>query len=301
MEQEPGRHSGSFPSSSTLKPPTPYSQGAIVGRGLHHSLASLQPPLQGRKTVGRKEASREATALPREAAGVKNEEQPHSKAPDRGARGARALSTQLPAETEEPDGGTGESTLITSLIGLCKSKVPAAQTQGAGMGRASCWEGTWGIRRTSLKSYPYPLERSGGPEGPGEPAAPGKRGFPGSCHLPGAEQPLLRCHRRAPLPAVPVPAQLPGPRRHCHFRGHQLEVGARPGKAGLHLQRLEALPVMFPVAALLVFQGAWGPLLATVFLRSQPMPKGLLAFQESITLASALRAPSRTDPPQQRF
>lgn len=31
------------------------------------------------------------------------------------------------------------------------------------------------------------------------------------------------------------------------------------------------------------------------------MPKGLLAFQESITLASALRAPSRTDPPQRRF
>lgn len=122
----------------------------VFPRGHHGAWSApqpglTQPPLQGRKTVGRKEASREATALPREAATVKNEEQPHSKAPDRGAQGARALSTQLPAETEEPDGGTGESNLITSLMGLCKSKVPAAETQGAGMGRASCWEGTWGI------------------------------------------------------------------------------------------------------------------------------------------------------------
>ena len=182
------------------------------------------PPLQGKKTIGRK-ASREATAPLREAASVRDKDRPHIKAPDKGTCGAWASSAQLPAETEEPDGAIGESSLITTLIGLCKSKVLAAsKTQGAGMGWVSCWK--VGISHRSLKSYPYPLERSGGPEGPGEPAAPGKRGVPGGRCLPGTEQPLLSCHRRVPLPAVPVSTQLPGPCRHCCFRGHQLEVGA---------------------------------------------------------------------------
>ncbi|XP_023491884.1 FHF complex subunit HOOK-interacting protein 2B isoform X3 [Equus przewalskii] len=74
------------------------------------------------KIVSRKKASREPSALPREAASVKDKEHPHSKAPDRASCGTRALTTQLPAETQEPDGGPGEGSLITSLIGLCKSK-----------------------------------------------------------------------------------------------------------------------------------------------------------------------------------
>lgn len=87
-----------------------------------------QPPLQGKKTVTRKKASREPAALPQEPAS------PHNKAPDRGPCGAWGLTAPLPAETEEPDGGIGESNLITSLTGLCKSKVIAAEKACAGLG-----------------------------------------------------------------------------------------------------------------------------------------------------------------------
>ncbi|KAB0348418.1 hypothetical protein FD754_013275 [Muntiacus muntjak] len=78
--------------------------------------------LEGKKTTSRKKVSREATALLREAASVRDKDHPQSKAPDSGTCGAWASSAQLPAETEEPDGPIGESSLITSLIGLCKSK-----------------------------------------------------------------------------------------------------------------------------------------------------------------------------------
>lgn len=81
--------------------------------------------MQGKKTVTRKKASREPTALPQEPAS------PDSKTPDRGPCGAWGVTAPLPAETEEPDAGTGESNLITSLTNLCKSKVIAGL--GAGL------------------------------------------------------------------------------------------------------------------------------------------------------------------------
>lgn len=204
----------------------------------------MQPSLQGKKIVSRKKSSKEPITLPREAASIQDKDHPHSKSPDLSPCKAQALTAQLPAETEEPDGGVGESNLITSLIGLCKSKVLAAHRVGRG-GEGELLGGDLGAQMYVPEVVPLPLERSGGSEGPGEPAAPGKCGFTGSCHLPGAQQPLLPCHRRAPLPAVPVHAHLPGPRRHCRFRGHQLEVGTWPGKAGLHLQWLAALPVLW--------------------------------------------------------
>ncbi|XP_062940345.1 FHF complex subunit HOOK-interacting protein 2B isoform X2 [Cynocephalus volans] len=84
--------------------------------------------LEGKKIVGRKKASREPTALPKDTANHRDKDNSHSSAPDRGPPlerepcGAQALSSRLPAGTEEPDGGTGENNLITSLLGLCKSK-----------------------------------------------------------------------------------------------------------------------------------------------------------------------------------
>ncbi|XP_014652145.1 PREDICTED: protein FAM160B2 isoform X3 [Ceratotherium simum simum] len=78
--------------------------------------------LEGKRIVSRKKASREPSTLPRAAASVGDKDRPHSKTPDPGPCGARAWTTQLPAETEEPDGGTGESNLVTCLIGLCRSK-----------------------------------------------------------------------------------------------------------------------------------------------------------------------------------
>uniref|UniRef100_A0A452TL91 Family with sequence similarity 160 member B2 n=1 Tax=Ursus maritimus TaxID=29073 RepID=A0A452TL91_URSMA len=64
----------------------------------------------------------EPTTLPREAASIQDKDRSHSKAADVSACAAQALSTQPPAEMEEPDGRAGESNLIASLIGLCKSK-----------------------------------------------------------------------------------------------------------------------------------------------------------------------------------
>lgn len=94
--------------------------------------------------VSRKKSSKEPITLPREAASVQDKDHAHSKAPDMSPCGARALSSQLPAETEEPEGVVGESTLITALIGLCKSKVPAVKTEWAGTRRVNCWEGSRG-------------------------------------------------------------------------------------------------------------------------------------------------------------
>lgn len=93
--------------------------------------------------VSRKKSSREPSTLPREAANIQKDD-PHSKAPDRSSGGARALSPQPPAEMEEPGGGAADSNLITSLMGLCKSKVLAAKTERAGVRRAGGWEGTGG-------------------------------------------------------------------------------------------------------------------------------------------------------------
>ncbi|XP_032187996.1 protein FAM160B2 isoform X3 [Mustela erminea] len=82
----------------------------------------LEVSTSGKKMVSRKKSSKEPTTLPREAASVQDKDHARSKAPDMSPCGARALSSQLPAETEEPEGVVGESTLITALIGLCKSK-----------------------------------------------------------------------------------------------------------------------------------------------------------------------------------
>lgn len=194
------------------------------------------PPLQGKKTVAQKKASKESTALPRETASIEDQGHPHSKAPDGGPCGAGALTTQLPVDSQEPDEGIGESNLITSLVGLCKSKVLDRVHAGRSLGDSA--------QVRDLKLCPCPLERSCGSEGPGESPAPCQRGSPGSRHLPGAEQPLLPCDCEAPLPAVSVLAHLSGPCRHCCFRGYHLEVGTWPGK-GLHLQGLEALPVLW--------------------------------------------------------
>lgn len=73
-------------------------------------------------------------------ASIKDKDQPPSKTSDTVSCGAGVLTTQLPADTEEPDGGIGENNLVTSLIGLCKSKVLAAETVHWGV-RGCKWLG----------------------------------------------------------------------------------------------------------------------------------------------------------------
>uniref|UniRef100_A0A8D2ASZ2 FHF complex subunit HOOK interacting protein 2B n=1 Tax=Sciurus vulgaris TaxID=55149 RepID=A0A8D2ASZ2_SCIVU len=104
-----------------------YSSGRSQPNGLHCD-QGMSPSLQGKKIISRKAASRESTTLPKDSACHPDKDSFHSGAPDKGSQldgehcGAQALNSHLPAETEGPDSGTGESTLITSLLGLCKSK-----------------------------------------------------------------------------------------------------------------------------------------------------------------------------------
>uniref|UniRef100_A0A2K6MSG0 FHF complex subunit HOOK interacting protein 2B n=1 Tax=Rhinopithecus bieti TaxID=61621 RepID=A0A2K6MSG0_RHIBE len=83
--------------------------------------------LEGKKIVGRKKACREPTPLPKDTASHRDKDCSHDGAPARPQLdgelcGAQALNSHMPAETEELDGGTAESNLITSLLGLCQSK-----------------------------------------------------------------------------------------------------------------------------------------------------------------------------------
>lgn len=79
--------------------------------------------------IGKKKTARGSAAPPKDIAGYRDKDCPHSDAPsgdpglDKEYRGIPALSVHLPAETEGPENGPGESNLITSLLGLCKSKV----------------------------------------------------------------------------------------------------------------------------------------------------------------------------------
>uniref|UniRef100_F7DSY2 FHF complex subunit HOOK interacting protein 2B n=1 Tax=Monodelphis domestica TaxID=13616 RepID=F7DSY2_MONDO len=73
--------------------------------------------LEGKKVVGKKETSGhqdKSSSL----------EEPSSRVPkiDGESSEAQATGTHFPGGTEEPDNGLGENNLLTSLIGLCKSK-----------------------------------------------------------------------------------------------------------------------------------------------------------------------------------
>ncbi|XP_039099708.1 protein FAM160B2 [Hyaena hyaena] len=114
------RLGATVPGSQTEKEEVQFT--TVLCSKIQQDPALLTYILEGKKIVSRKKSSKEPTTLAREAASVQDKDRPHSKAPDTSPCGARALTTQLPAETEEPDGGVGESNLITSLIGLCKSK-----------------------------------------------------------------------------------------------------------------------------------------------------------------------------------
>ncbi|XP_074240141.1 FHF complex subunit HOOK-interacting protein 2B isoform X1 [Saimiri boliviensis] len=83
--------------------------------------------LEGKKIVARKKACGEPDALPKDTASRRDKDCSHDDAPARPQQdgepcGTQALNNPLLAETEELDGRTAESNLITSLLGLCRSK-----------------------------------------------------------------------------------------------------------------------------------------------------------------------------------
>ncbi|XP_026933253.1 FHF complex subunit HOOK interacting protein 2B isoform X1 [Acinonyx jubatus] len=114
------RLGGTVPGSQTEKEEVQFT--TVLCSKIQQDPALLTYILEGKKIVSRKKSSKEPITLPREAASIQDKDHPHSKSPDLSPCKAQALTAQLPAETEEPDGGVGESNLITSLIGLCKSK-----------------------------------------------------------------------------------------------------------------------------------------------------------------------------------
>ncbi|XP_019322562.1 FHF complex subunit HOOK interacting protein 2B isoform X6 [Panthera pardus] len=114
------RLGGTVPGSQTEKEEVQFT--TVLCSKIQQDPALLTYILEGKKIVSRKKSSKEPITLPREAASIQDKDHPHSKSPDMSPCKAQALTAQLPAETEEPDGGVGESNLITSLIGLCKSK-----------------------------------------------------------------------------------------------------------------------------------------------------------------------------------
>uniref|UniRef100_A0A452QE84 FHF complex subunit HOOK interacting protein 2B n=1 Tax=Ursus americanus TaxID=9643 RepID=A0A452QE84_URSAM len=114
------RLGGTVPGSQTEKEEVQFT--TVLCSKIQQDPALLTYILEGKKIVSRKKSSKEPTTLPREAASIQDKDRSHSKAADVSACAARALSTQPPAEMEEPDGRAGESNLIASLIGLCKSK-----------------------------------------------------------------------------------------------------------------------------------------------------------------------------------
>ncbi|XP_038291413.1 protein FAM160B2 [Canis lupus familiaris] len=114
------RLGGTVPGSQTEKEEVQFT--TVLCSKIQQDPALLTYILEGKKVVSRKKSSREPSTLPREAANIPDKDDPHSKAPDRSSGGAQALSPQPPAEMEEPGGGAADSNLITSLMGLCKSK-----------------------------------------------------------------------------------------------------------------------------------------------------------------------------------
>lgn len=96
------------------------------------ALCLSQPPSQGKKMVNSKKIPRETTALHSEAVNTRV-----NPAPSTASCGPWVEPTQLSAETDEPDRGPGDSNLVTSLLGLCKSKVLATDGwhwEGRGLG-----------------------------------------------------------------------------------------------------------------------------------------------------------------------
>ncbi|XP_041531091.1 protein FAM160B2 [Microtus oregoni] len=119
------RLGGAVPGSLTEKEEVQFT--TVLCSKIQQDPELLAYILEGKKMISKK-TSREPTAPSKDIAGYRDKDCPHSAAPGRDPGpdsehcGIPALSSHLPAETEGPENGPGESNLITSLLGLCKSK-----------------------------------------------------------------------------------------------------------------------------------------------------------------------------------
>ncbi|XP_004630693.1 protein FAM160B2 isoform X2 [Octodon degus] len=121
------RLGGAVPGSLTEKEEVQFT--SVLCSKIQQDPELLTYILEGKKIIGKKKSSRESTALSKDTASHRDKDCCQNCAPDRAPQldgecsGAQALDSHLPApvETEGPD-GPGESNLITTLLGLCKSK-----------------------------------------------------------------------------------------------------------------------------------------------------------------------------------
>ncbi|XP_003479394.1 FHF complex subunit HOOK-interacting protein 2B isoform X2 [Cavia porcellus] len=115
---------GAVPGSLTEKEEVQFT--SVLCSKIQQDPELLTYILEGKKIIGKK-SSRESTALSEDTGSHRNKDCCQNCAPDRGPQlygehcGGQALNSHLPAETEGPD-RPGESNLITTLLGLCKSK-----------------------------------------------------------------------------------------------------------------------------------------------------------------------------------
>ncbi|XP_045142822.1 FHF complex subunit HOOK interacting protein 2B isoform X1 [Echinops telfairi] len=109
------RLGGTVPGSLTEKEEVQFT--TVLCSKIQQDPALLTYILEGKKMIANKKAPRYPVPPPKETAS-------HEAAPNRepGEARAGAAHPPQPKEAEEPDGGIGESNLITSLAGLCKSK-----------------------------------------------------------------------------------------------------------------------------------------------------------------------------------
>ncbi|XP_049625400.1 FHF complex subunit HOOK interacting protein 2B [Suncus etruscus] len=109
------RLGGSAPGSLTEKEEVQFT--TVLCSKIQQDPELLTYILEGKKMVSSKKIPRETTVLHREAASTRV-----NPAPNTASCGPWAEPTQSSAETDEPDRGPGDSNLVTSLLGLCKSK-----------------------------------------------------------------------------------------------------------------------------------------------------------------------------------
>ncbi|XP_038949284.1 FHF complex subunit HOOK-interacting protein 2B isoform X4 [Rattus norvegicus] len=120
------RLGGTAPGSLTEKEEVQFT--SVLCSKIQQDPELLAYILEGKKMIGKKKTARGSAAPPKDIAGYRDKDCPHSDAPsgdpglDKEYHGVPALSVHLPAVTEGPESGPGESNLITSLLGLCKSK-----------------------------------------------------------------------------------------------------------------------------------------------------------------------------------
>ncbi|XP_029410553.1 protein FAM160B2 isoform X1 [Nannospalax galili] len=116
------RIGGTAPGSLTEKEEVQFT--SVLCSKIQQDPELLAYILEGKKIIDKKKAFRESTALPKDTAGHRDKDYPHNRDPqlDRECCGVPALNSPLPAKPEGTENGPGESNLITSLLGLCKSK-----------------------------------------------------------------------------------------------------------------------------------------------------------------------------------